>query len=279
MTSRKDISFLETASVQLFEILIVAGAPATGFFNTFKDATITQETLTRLRLMWQQANVLFIPPTDLNALHSMQCKSQGVGCGVIPQHIASDHAKLARYYIFLLFRYCISAAVRDSSFSIYTKPIDRQSGAQLPDIPPSWLDGRASIMYPSAPPNETIASFDTREIRPRNPLCQQQVPVYHDQPLWSQQQYNQPLTAANSAQVVHQRAYGVASYYNPSQIQQEDATLSIGRVHQQQAMVNNADAVRQHTRLYPTIPVAQQKINGSATKQSHGAYDSNYESD
>lgn len=288
MAVRREIPFTEIASVQLFEVLIIAGAPATGFFNTIKDAKGMQKTLVRLRQMWQRSDVLFIPSTDLNALHSMHCKSQGVDACVIPTHIASDHRKLTRYYIFLLFRYCMSAAVRDLSFSVCTTT--NRSGVQLPDVPQSWLDGRASIMYPSAPPSESVLPPNPQISAP--PYCQQpQASAYYDRQAW-QHHYN-PTSANRDTFAPHQgqreHMYGVAQQrpnpttnvrFQQTRSDNQVGVTAVGRGflgHQQpDANELNSDTVR-HDRLYPALPPAQR----TTIKQAYepNAYDSNDESE
>lgn len=277
MAARREIPFVETASVPLFEILIVAGAPAVGFFNTIKDAKGMQKTLTRLRQMWQRADALFIPPTDLNALHSMHSKSQGAAAGAIPAHIASDHRKLARYYIFLLFRYCVSAASRDSSFSVYFyAPSTNRSDVHLPDVPPSWLDGRVSLMYPSAPPSE-----------PALP-CQQ---PYHAVPAW-QPHFN--LAAGNEApalaspplegqrvpflgqRTIAPRTGTTNARAQPPTARGENhhAPAAIGRGFSAHRQTDADGARRDNVRLYPALPAQR-----PAAKQAYelDPYDSHDE--
>lgn len=109
---RRDIVFSEHASVSLFECLRVAGAPATGLLQdtTFKDGGTLQMTLQLLRDMWHRADTFYIPRPDIESLHRMECNSTMCLETPIPDHILMGARKLSRYYIYLLFRYCMTCA-------------------------------------------------------------------------------------------------------------------------------------------------------------------------
>lgn len=164
MTTRKEIAFLNHVSESVFETLIVSGAPATGLLyetttttTTHKHANQLQKTLTLLRGMWQRADTLFVPRSDLEQLHSMECKTVGQQGASIPDRLAQDHRKLARYYVFLLFRYCVSALTETpaTARSLRDRVFQRKEPRKpLSDIPLSWLDNRACVNNPSAPPLE-----------------------------------------------------------------------------------------------------------------------------
>lgn len=165
MCSRKEIAFSELASVSLFECLIVAGAPATGLLydTAFKDGDRLQITLQRLRDMWQRADVLYIPEEDLDSLHRMECKSANGKETNISETMTIDTRKLSRYYIYLLFRYCISAAGPSACWpkqgSICNRLASHWGESKttthlLRDIPVSWLENKmCTTNYPSAPPS------------------------------------------------------------------------------------------------------------------------------
>lgn len=159
---RIDVVFSDHASVSLFECLIVAGAPATGLFPdvTVKDGGTVQMTLQLLRDMWQRADVLYIPRADLESLHRMECNSTGCHETPIPDQIALEARKLSRYYVYLLFRYCMSSgglmrynhqgiAERLTLMSPWKPKIPR---ARLFDVPDTWLQTKVCTNYPSAPP-------------------------------------------------------------------------------------------------------------------------------
>ncbi|KAJ7995077.1 hypothetical protein DPEC_G00256180 [Dallia pectoralis] len=54
--------------------------------------------------------MLYIPRADLESLHLMECSGKVYHEMPIHDQIALDARKLSRYYIYLLFRYCMSAA-------------------------------------------------------------------------------------------------------------------------------------------------------------------------
>lgn len=154
---RREIVFSDHASVLLFECLIVAGGPATGLLHNtvFKDGSKLQITLQLLRDMWQRADMLFVPELDLVSLHQMECKTAGQETP-IPYQILMDARKLSRYYIYLLFRYCMSSAgpeVVDNCFNrrCQFSQLPRRYATLLLDVPGSWLDAKVSMNYPSAP--------------------------------------------------------------------------------------------------------------------------------
>lgn len=259
-----------------------------------------QKTLTRLRDMWRRSDALFIPATDLNALHSMHCKSQCGGAGVIPTHIASDHRKLARYYIFLLFRYGVSAAAGSSSFS--GRATTGRSDAQLPDVPPSWLDGRASLMYPSAPPSESVVSpTHTGNVLPSSYYQHPQAREYYDDPAW--QHRFQPTPTNREADVfamhdghhtplLRDHVHGVAQQRpNPTNARYRQPVLrnepqtgasqvggTVAARHQADANNMNLDGARRYDGLYPSLPAGSQQ---PAIKRAYEPepYGSNDESD
>lgn len=148
---RKDLRFSDHACVSLFECLIVAGAPAVGLMHetTVRDRDTIQLALQLLRDMWKRADSLYIPRADLESLHAMECKSTTGVEACIQPNIAMDARKLSRYYIYLLFRYCMSSAVPTGHFCL---PVSIQRTAALSDIPGSWIDPNVSTNYPSAPP-------------------------------------------------------------------------------------------------------------------------------
>lgn len=146
--------FSEHASLSLFECLIVAGAPATGLLqDTFKCESSLQTTLKHLRDMWQRADTVYTPRADLESLHTMECASTVYRGAPIPDLILVDNRKLSRYYIYLLFRYCISSAgpVTHNLRSRTSHWEAKTHTAPLVDIPASWLE-TVCKSYPSAPP-------------------------------------------------------------------------------------------------------------------------------
>lgn len=157
---RREIVFSEHASVSLFECLIVAGAPATGLFQStiFKDGDTLQTTLQLLRNMWRRADTLYIPRVDLESLHHMECNSVLCQDTRIPARIASETRKLSRYYIYLLFRYCLSSAgpmtynQKQGFMSNCLIRMSQKNAAPLVDVPGDWLETEVCSNYPSAPP-------------------------------------------------------------------------------------------------------------------------------
>lgn len=146
--------FSEHASLSLFECLIVAGAPATGLLqDTFKCESSLQLTLQLLRDMWQRADTLYVPSSDLDCLHAMECSSAACHRAKIPDPIVVDDRKLSRYYIYLLFRYCMSSAgPMAHRWSRVSHWEAKKHPAPLVDIPKSWLETKVCTTYPSAPP-------------------------------------------------------------------------------------------------------------------------------
>lgn len=121
---RKEITFSPDASVPLFECLIVTGAPATGLLDLtmITERETLQHSLTLLRDMWKRADTLYIPRADLESLHVMECKSTTGVQESIQAHISTDPRKLSRYYIYLLFRYCMSTAGPKNHFCLPILP-------------------------------------------------------------------------------------------------------------------------------------------------------------
>ena len=152
--SRRGIVFSENAS-SLFECLIVAGAPATGLLHdTLKCESSLQTTLKHLRDMWQRADTLYTPRADLESLHTMESASTVYRETQIPESIVVDNRKLSRYYIYLLFRYCMSSAwpVTHNRWIRMSHWEAKKPTAPLVDIPASWLETNMCNNYPSAPP-------------------------------------------------------------------------------------------------------------------------------
>lgn len=149
MNSRREITFSGTATANLFECLVMSGSPATGYLHaaSFRDVRTLQMGLQLLRDMWTKVDGLYIPKSDLESLHAMEYKSAGSHTPDIPQCIAVDTRKLARYYIYLLFRYCVSAAEHGSAGRVH-----KEHTLHLTDIPTSWMQSVTSTNFPSAPP-------------------------------------------------------------------------------------------------------------------------------
>lgn len=200
---RRDVVFSEHASVSLFECLIVAGAPATGLLqDAFRYESTLQMTLQLLRDMWQRADRLYIPRADLESLHRMECISTISHEMSVPDQIALEPRKLSRYYIYLLFRYCMSSAglkvyqrVKNSSHVLSSQWRPEKHTGHLVDVPVSWLEPKVCTNCPSAPPvpevNNSVSrppSYDGPQQLTRSPLHQhprqhlpQQLPVEHMQ--------------------------------------------------------------------------------------------------
>lgn len=181
MNSRREISFSATATVNLFECLVISGSPATGYLHaaSFRDVGALQMSLQLLRDMWTRVNGLYIPKSDLESLHAMECKTAGSHVTDIPPCIAIDTRKLARYYVYLLFRYCVSAAEHGSLGGRSHKT----PTLRLTDIPTPWMQTVASTNYPSAPPMFTQSASDVYHQQPSemtqmNIGQQEQVSVY-----------------------------------------------------------------------------------------------------
>ena len=152
---RRNIVFSEHASVSLFECLIVAGAPATGLLHDmgFKDGDAFQVTLQLLRDMWQRADTLYVPRADLESLYLMECSSTGRLESRFPDHIGIEARKLSRYYIYLLYRYCMSSAGPTRCQGGSSRMCLLEPKAQtLMDVPQSWLETKVCIKFPSVLP-------------------------------------------------------------------------------------------------------------------------------
>ena len=242
---RRDVTFSEHASVSLFECLVVTGAPATGLLQgtAFKQGETLQITLQLLRNMWQRADTLYIPRADLESLHNMECRSAKRKDMPIPDQIANEARKLSRYYIYLLFRYCISSAAPtynregytcDSMVHMSQRAATGHATIPILDIPCCWLDSKACTNYPSAPP-----------IPDGNLMCG--LPCYPPQ---------QPLRALE-----HQ-------WYAPQQQLQQQQQLSQRQRHQPQwdrecqrdmdyTQQRRPESQRQNKQLYPQLPELQ----------------------
>lgn len=144
--SRREITFSNTTNVNLFECLVIAGTPAIGFLHpaSFRDTGGLQAILCQLRDMWTKVDTLYVPETDLMGLHGMECKSAGSHGINIPQNITGDPKKLTRYYVYLLFHYCVSAMENGSS--------TKTCSLMLMDIPWNRMHNAAATNYPCAPP-------------------------------------------------------------------------------------------------------------------------------
>ena len=145
---RREILFSEHASLLLFECLIVAGGPATGLLcdTVFGDGRKVQMILKRLRDMWQRADALYVPRFDVESLHLMECKTAGREAP-IPNLILKDHRKLSRYYIYLLFRYCMSfeePEVVNKCFKHRRQWLSKEDAPFLTDVPGSWLEATSA---------------------------------------------------------------------------------------------------------------------------------------
>lgn len=138
MNSHREITFSGTATANLFECLVMSGSPATGYLHaaSFRDMRMLQMSLQLLRDMWSRVDGLYIPKSDLETLHAMECKSAGSHTPDIPQCIVVNTRKLARYYIYLLFRYCVSAAEHGLAGRIH-----KAHTLHLTNIPVSWMQG------------------------------------------------------------------------------------------------------------------------------------------
>lgn len=196
MNSRREISFSSTASINLFECLVMSGAPAVGFLHaaTFRDVRALQMSLQLLRDMWKTVDGLYIPKLDLESLHAMECKTAGSHVTDIPPCIAVDMKKLARYYVYLLFRYCVSAAEHGSG----TDRSHKTPALHLTDIPTTWMQTVVSTNYPSAPPMFTHSASDVYQQQQHHQQHQQQQPSGMTQMNIGQQQ-QVPLYAAHHA--------------------------------------------------------------------------------
>lgn len=178
--------FSEHASVVLFECLVVAGAPATGLLQDVpvKGRSGLQTAVRVLRDMWQRADVLHVQREDLESLHRMECNSSGTSETPIPERISTVAGNLSRYYIYLLFRYCVTyagatkysqrARLVNRSFHMFRwEP--RKHSAPLVDVPENWLwlGNTPGTSYPSAPPIPDGHLASAPHAYPPSPLVQQ----------------------------------------------------------------------------------------------------------
>lgn len=205
---RRDIAFSRHASVALFECLIVAGAPATGLLQGgafIGDAVGLQKSLELIRDMWRRADTLYVYLEDLESLHRTECRSTGRSGSPVPEAIAREPRKLARYYVYLLFRYCVSFASRTREFDATEalclwKLYDKHDA--LIDIPEAWMvTGRVCTNYPSAPPALDNARIPAYAAEPRSPFREQ--PASHFPFRWTpleQQRRAPPSSYAHGEQ-------------------------------------------------------------------------------
>lgn len=303
---RRDMVFSEHASVSLFECLIVAGAPATGLLqDVFRYESTLQMTLQLLRDMWQRADRLYIPRADLECLHRMECISTMSREMSIPDQIASEPRKLSRYYIYLLFRYCMSSAglkvyqwgnKSNRVLSSQWKP--EKHAACLVDVPVSWLEPKVCTNYPSAPPvpevNNSVSKpplYDRPQQLTQPPLHQhprqhlpQQLPVEHMQYPQQQQPQSQPQPQPQQQpqqqpQPLYQRC--PPKQLRPLQIRQYYQDMD---TKQDQRLSNSkqlySDPTEHQFRSSHTKPDKEEEVKARAKLPfSQGCYRSSVESD
>lgn len=286
MNCRRDIVFSDTASTTLFECLIISGTPAMGLLHSasFKDVKSLQMSLGLLRKMWTNADELYIPKTDLESLHSMECKSAGSHTTDIPQSIAVDIRKLSRYYIYLLFRYCISAV--EQGFT--NRPV-KTCKLLLTDIPTGWLQIGASTNYPSAPPMITHNGSSVYQQQQ-----QQQLQPNGQTQMNFQQHDHQPNTLyTQSHEMQQQQQQPIVAHSHirdilPQYIQQQACEKHNGKNNLPHHSVSRkATGVSDHSqqlnseRLYPDISQIRPHTSEvtRARRPFRGTYCSNAESD
>ncbi|KAJ8411162.1 hypothetical protein AAFF_G00171680 [Aldrovandia affinis] len=102
----------------------------------------------RLRDMWDRADRQFVPSEDMNVLQRLECASVGPDHTEVSELIRGDNRKLARYYIYLLFRYCVTHGLQKTQGSC---KVGKYRYHILNDIPANWLLTAAWSDYPSAP--------------------------------------------------------------------------------------------------------------------------------
>ncbi|KAJ8009870.1 hypothetical protein DPEC_G00068670 [Dallia pectoralis] len=210
---RQEILFSDHATLSLFECLIVAGAPATGLLQdtAFKNGGSLQMTLRLLRDMWQRADMLYIPRADLESLHRMECSGKVYHEMPIHDQIALDARKLSRYYIYLLFRYCMSAAGPTpynqpgvmSNCSIGVPQWEpKKYAAPLLDIPGTWLGAQLCTNSTSAPPIPQGNFESWFPIHNRPQQQPQQLPKSLDSQRYQHQKLQQPQQARTFPQEI-----------------------------------------------------------------------------
>ena len=157
MTSltREDLVLSPDASLELFEVLIVAGAPAMGLGLRFGCREGDgQANVDHLRAMWRTADCsLHVPRSDLEQLHRMELNAAKEGDPAIPQPIVTDERKLRQYYIYLLFRYTMSKMLISRTCPHGRPRCSCHTHSTLKDIPPYWVSRARLSAYPSAPPH------------------------------------------------------------------------------------------------------------------------------
>lgn len=161
---RRHVVFSDQASVELFECLVIAGSPAIGLLNEIhlRDKAVLKDSLTVLRDMWHRVDSMFVPREDLENLHEMEKNTTSSELG-IPEAILGNNNKLARYYVYLLFRYVMSwsftndmAVNTEHSLSMFQRLTSKsklKTVKPLRDIPIGWLQATAGSSFPSAPPS------------------------------------------------------------------------------------------------------------------------------
>lgn len=161
-------------------------------------------TLQLLRDMWQRADTLYIHRADLESLHRMECNSTVRQEMPIPDQILFEDRKLSRYYIYLLFRYCMSSAgprtcnqqgLMSNRLNRMCQWEPKEHAAPLVDVPRSWLETKVCTNYPSAPPipDGNFLSGLTHYLPQQQPQPLPQPLEYQQQPQQQQpQQQQQP---------------------------------------------------------------------------------------
>ena len=229
---RDELVLSPDASVELFEILIVAGAPAMGLMllHIWRDKN-EQSTLDHLRVMWHRVDSCYVHQSDLEWLHKMDLKAANEENLIIPQAIILDQRKLRRYYIYLLFRYCMTV-ILTSRKRTHASPAS-SCYHTLKDIPPSWLSQTPLGSYRSAPAhteqrqafshhNQFHTGIDVGELHtqtglyqhhrdPQQQQLQQQIQICDLEATWNHKQHTaEPF---NSPWTLYQRQAAM----NPSQ--------------------------------------------------------------
>ncbi|KAL3974020.1 RAP1 GTPase activating protein 2 [Sarotherodon galilaeus] len=274
MNSRREITFSGTATANLFECLVISGSPATGYLHaaSFRDVRTLQMGIQLLRDMWTKVDGLYIPKSDLESLHAMEYKRAGSHTPDIPQCIAVDTRKLARYYIYLLFRYCVSAAEHGSAGRVH-----KEHTLHLTDIPTSWMQSVTSTNFPSAP-----TMMITHQSVPGVRQQQQPQPIEMTQ-MNSTHQHEQRYNVTHDQEHLTlrdfqpQQQHQHQQLYNPSNV-----PLRRTLAHEQTAAERNRQLTSTH-KVNPEIP--PKKPCASVGKRPHvqrrlgGAYQSAVESE
>ena len=216
---REDLVLSPDASLELFEILIVAGAPAVGLGLHFGRDVDKQSNVNHLRSMWRRVDYSwYVPICDLERLHQMDVRAAKEENPIIPQTIVMDQRKLRRYYIYLLFRYTMTMMLTPRKWTHTRLCCSSHKYHTLKDIPSNWFSQTCLGAYPSAPSHtDQLQEFslykqfhngmEKGDLHSQTGLYQhrqqRQTQSHDSEAMWNRKRY-EAGPSASSVQTLHQ---------------------------------------------------------------------------